>query len=60
MNIKDCPELRHALSHMYIAIKALAEGSPKECLYELESIEALIFFEDDEHCRTYIENIKEK
>lgn len=55
MSIKDEPELRHALAHMYYAIEALSKGHKKEAAYELKSIEALIFWEDDEHMTAHIE-----
>jgi len=55
LSIKDEPELRHALAHMYYAIEALSKGHKKEAAYELRSIEALIFWEDDEHMTAHIE-----
>lgn len=55
LSIKDEPELRHALAHMYYAIEALAKGHRIEALYELKSIEALIFWEDDDHMTKLLE-----
>jgi len=61
ISIKEHPELRHALAHIYYAIEALAKGSKAEAIYELESIEALVFWEDDEHMTRFVENLaKEK
>ncbi len=45
--IKDQPEIRHVLSHLYFAIEALTEDHKLEALYELKSIESLIFWEDE-------------
>ena len=56
ISIKDEPELRHALAHMYYAIEALSKGNKREALYELKSIESLIFWEDDEHMTAYVES----
>jgi hypothetical protein len=46
--IKKDPELRHVLSHVYLAIESLAGGHPADCRYELESIRNLVFFSSDE------------
>lgn len=58
INIKDHPELRHALAHIYYAIEAVSQGNCKEARYELESIEGLIFWEDDEHMTRHLEGKK--
>ena len=46
--IKADPELRHVLSHMILALRALAEGHPRVAQYELQQIEGLVFFESDD------------
>jgi hypothetical protein len=45
--IKEKPELRHVLSHIMLAIQALSNDNKEEALYELESIEGLVFFGTD-------------
>lgn len=40
---------------MCYAIDAVARGARKEARYELDSIEALIFWEDDDHMTRSIE-----
>ncbi len=47
ISIKKNPELRHALAHMYYAIECLTRGKLDAALFELESIEGLIFWDDD-------------
>lgn len=47
ISIKKHPELRHALAHMYYAIECLTRGKTDAALFELESIEGLIFWDDD-------------
>lgn len=60
ISIKEHPELRHALAHLYYAIEALSRDSKAEAIYELKSIEALIFWEDDEHMTRFVESLKRK
>jgi len=48
MSIKEQPELRHVLAHLALAMDSLANGHPKDALYELENIHGLIFFASDE------------
>jgi hypothetical protein len=57
INIKEEPELRHALAHITYAIRALAEGNKAVAVYELDQIESLVFWEDDEHMTKHIEGI---
>ncbi len=54
LRIKDHPELRHVLSHLHGAIDAMARGERETAQYELESIEGLIFFEDDDEMTQYL------
>lgn len=55
INIKEHPELRHALAHMFYAIRSLVEGHPAEADFELDSVEGLVFWEDDDHMTRAIE-----
>lgn len=57
INIKEHPELRHALAHMHYAIAALAKGNLAEAQYELDSIESLIFWESDEAMAGHLKSI---
>jgi len=52
--IKSDPELRHVLAHLIEAIRMSAKGDEKASLYELESIEGLILFDDEEDFRRYV------
>lgn len=60
MNIKEEPELRHALAHIYYAIEALSNGHAAEALYELKSIEGLVFWDSDDDMTKYTEKWHEK
>jgi len=60
ISIKEHAELRHALAHMYYAIQALAEGHAAEALYELKSIEGLVFWDSDEAMTAFCEAQHEK
>jgi hypothetical protein len=42
--LKNEPELRHVLAHLFYAIRALRNGQLRLSLYELESVEGLIFW----------------
>ena len=55
LSIKEHPELRHALAHLYYALEALARGDKSEALYEIRSIEGLIFWDTDEKMTHYSE-----
>lgn len=57
LNIKEHPELRHALAHMHYTIAALAKGNLAEAQYELDSIESLIFWESDEAMSGHLKSI---
>jgi len=48
ISLKREAELRHALAHLYYAIEALAKGAKGEAIYELKSVEGLIFWDDDD------------
>ena len=48
ISVKEHPELRHVLAHLYYAIEALSSGHSGEALYELRSIEGLVFWDTDE------------
>lgn len=48
LSVKSEPELRHVLAHLWYALEAMCRGKCGEALYELKSVEGLIFFEDDE------------
>ena len=56
-SIKSNAELRHVLSHLSLAISAIAKGNPNEAVYELEQIEGLLFFETDEEMSAYLRSI---
>ncbi len=55
MVIKREPELRHVLSHLMNAIEHLAEGATESALHELESISGLVFWEDTDDMRGYLD-----
>lgn len=47
ITIKTEPELRHVLTHIVYAIRALRNGCPRAAEAELLSIEEFILWEDD-------------
>ena len=57
INVKEHPELRHVLTHISYAIRALAEGKTSEAIYELDQVEGLIMWESDEAMSAHIESI---
>lgn len=57
ISIKEQAELRHVLAHIVYAIKALAEGNDNEAIYEVDQVEGLIFWEDDESMTKHLEAI---
>ena len=57
MTIKDDSELQHALAHIWLAVDYLARGKNKAALYELDSIEGLIFFNDEAERLRHLEGI---
>ena len=58
INIKDHPELRHALAHMVYSMRALIEGKASEAEYEIQQMEGMVFWEDDEHMSKYVKKLK--
>ena len=48
INLKEEPELRHILSHLWLALWALTCGRKGEAKVELKSIESLIFYKNEE------------
>ena len=52
--IKRHPELRHVLAHIVEAIEELAAGRPESAKHELEGIQGLIFFENDDEMEGYL------
>jgi len=58
ISVKEQAELRHILAHMIYAIRANAEGHHAEAQYEVDQIEGLVFWEDDEAMTKHIEGIK--
>ena len=57
MSIKDDAELQHVLGHLWLAIEHAARGEGNAALYELDSIEGLIFFNDPEDRVAYLERL---
>lgn len=57
MSIKEDAELQHVLGHIWLALEHLANDQNKAALYELDSIEALIFFDGPEDRVDYLERI---
>ena len=47
INLKEEPELRHILSHLWLALWALTCGRKGEAKVELKSIESLVFYKDE-------------
>ena len=47
INLKEEPELRHILSHLWLALWALTCGRKGEAKVELKSIESLIFYKNE-------------
>ena len=58
ISVKEQAELRHILAHMIYAIRANAEGHHAEAMYEVDQIEGLVFWDDDESMTKHIEGIK--
>ena len=56
--LKDEPELRHTLAHMFEAIRMASLGDEKATLYELRSIEGLILFDGDDDFRSYVNGLQ--
>ena len=57
ISVKEQAELRHILAHMIYAIRANAEGHHAEARYEVDQIEGLVFWDDDEAMTKHIEAI---
>ena len=57
MSVKEDSELQHVLAHLWLALEAVAKGEDKAALYELDSIEGLIFFEDDDDRLDHLERV---
>lgn len=57
MSIKEDAELQHVLGHLWLAIEHAARGENNAALYELDSIEGLIFFNDPEDRVAYLERL---
>lgn len=57
ISVKSQAELRHILAHLIYAIRANAEGHHAEAMYEVDQIEGLVFWEDDEAMAKHIEAI---
>ena len=47
INLKEEPELRHILSHLWLALWAVACGRKGEAKMELKSIESLVFYKNE-------------
>jgi len=57
VTIKEDPELQHVLGHLWLAIEHAARGEDNAALYELDSIEGLIFFNDPDDRVEYLERL---
>lgn len=57
MSIKEDAELQHVLGHFWLALEHLARGEDTAALYELDSIEGLIFFDDADDRVAFLERI---
>jgi hypothetical protein len=57
VSIKEDAELQHVLGHLWLAIDHAARGEGNAALYELDSIEGLIFFNDSEDRVAYLERL---
>lgn len=57
MSIKEDAELQHVLGHLWLAIEHAARGEGNATLYELDSIEGLIFFDDPDDRVAYLERL---
>lgn len=49
--IKSEPEIQHVLAHFALAILALTKGNRCEAIYELNSVDGLVFFREGEVMR---------
>jgi len=58
ISVKEQAELRHILAHIIYAIRANAEGHHAEAQYEVDQIEGLVFWDDDEAMTKHIEGIQ--
>ena len=56
--LKDEPELRHVIAHMFEAIRMAGKGDEKAVLYELRSIEGLILFDGDKDFQEYVNGLQ--
>jgi hypothetical protein len=57
MSIKDDSELQHALAHIWNAIDHVAKGEKAAALYELDSVEGLIFFNNEAERLEHLERL---
>jgi len=57
VSIKEDAELQHVLGHLWLAIEHAARGENNAALYELDSIEGLIFFNDPDDRVDYLERL---
>ena len=51
--LKDWEELRHTVSHLWLAIQHIADGAPQSAQRELEACESAIFFNSIDEMRGY-------
>ena len=56
--LKDEPELRHVIAHLFEAIRMAGKGDEAACWYELKSIEGLILFDGDDDYQEYVNDLQ--
>ena len=56
--LKDEPELRHVIAHMFEAIRMASKGDEAATLYEINSIEGLVLFDGDDDFRRYVDGLQ--
>lgn len=58
MSIKEDSEIRHVLAHIMMAIRANAEGNHKTAIYEIDAVEGLVMWDNEEQMNNYIEDLE--
>jgi len=48
IRVKSESELQHVIAHMMLALRALVAGNRTEAMYELNSVDGLVFFREGE------------
>lgn len=60
MSIKEDSELRHVIAHIINAIRASAEGRHEVALYEIDAIEGLVMWDNEDQMTSFIRSLDMK